>query len=86
MRNELEPAPEVLITLSESALERVKRVPSATTVLVWPVPDPYAVTGDLDRVMRAYRAARDEIRERIDEWLADGAPPLDLEPVRARRG
>jgi arsenate reductase (thioredoxin) len=73
---ELDPPPDVLIALSNSALEEAPPIPSATHVLRWPIPDPYAVRGDENTVLRAYRGTRDEIRERLEEWLADGAPPL----------
>lgn len=81
----LDPAPAVLVALSESALARAPRLPKATAVLRWPVPDPYAVDGDEDARLRAYRGARDEIKERLEEWLASGAPPLGLSPRRSGR-
>jgi len=78
VHHELDPPPAVLIALSNSALDGLANLPAATTVLRWPVPDPYAVRGDDEKVLRAYRGARDEIKERLEDWLADGAPPLGL--------
>lgn len=78
VHTELDPPPDVLIALSNGALDDAPPIPSATRVLRWPIPDPYAVRGDEATVLRAYRGTRDEIRERLEEWLAEGAPPLDL--------
>jgi hypothetical protein len=36
----------------------------------WFVPDPYTVRGGDEQILRAYRGARDEIRERLEDWLA----------------
>jgi len=74
----LDPAPDVLIALSDTALERAPPLPASTHVLRWPVPDPYGVGGGREAALRAYRGARDEIAERLEEWLAAGAPPLGL--------
>jgi protein-tyrosine-phosphatase len=74
VRRELRPAPDVLIALSRQALADAPRIPASTRVLRWFVPDPYLVRGSTAEVLRAYRGARDEIRERLEEWLAaDGA-------------
>jgi len=78
----LDPPPAVLIALSESALARAPRLPRETVVLRWPVPDPYMIAGDAAAQLRAYRGARDEIKERLEEWLASGAAPLGLPPRR----
>jgi arsenate reductase len=72
VHRELEPPPDVLVALSRQALASCPPVPPSTRVLKWFVPDPFGVRGSQDRVLRAYRGARDEIRERIEDWLADG--------------
>lgn len=79
VQHELDPPPDVLIALSASALDSLGSAPASTHVLNWAIPDPFGVRGDEATVLRAYRAARDEIEERIEDWLADGAPPLALD-------
>lgn len=63
--------PDVLIALSRSALLACPRVPRTTRVLKWFVPDPYPVRGDSARRLQAFRATRDEIHERIVDWLGE---------------
>lgn len=70
IHRELDPAPEFLIALSRQALANAPTLPRSTQVLRWFVPDPYGVRGDEEAVLRAYRGARDEIRERLEDWLA----------------
>lgn len=70
----LDPAPAALVALSLDALADVPAVPRGTRVLRWPVPDPYGVRGDRERRLAVFRATRDELEERIREWLARGAP------------
>lgn len=64
----LDPAPDVLIALSREALAAAPPLPASTRVLLWPVPDPFAVRGA--RRLAAFRATRDELEERVGEWLA----------------
>ncbi len=66
----LTPAPAALIALSEEALANAPTIARATRVLRWPIPDPYTIRGDHDRRLAAFRATRDELHERITEWLA----------------
>ncbi len=61
--------PDVLIALSRSALQACPPLPRTTCVLEWFVPDPYPVRGDDERRALAFRATRDEIQERIVDWL-----------------
>lgn len=68
----LQDPPEVLIALSRTALAEAPPVPRTTRLLVWPVRDPYTVEGDRETVLAAYRAARDEIEQRLRDWLAAG--------------
>lgn len=37
----------------------------------WPFTDPAKLTGDEETVLAGFRAVRDQIRERIEKWLAD---------------
>ena len=38
--------------------------------LVWPFPDPDAVTGSPEQRLRAFREVRDSIRAKLELWLA----------------
>ncbi len=66
----LDPPPEMLVALSLEALDQAPPLPAATRVLRWPVPDPYTVRGDEALRLAAFRATRDELEDRIREWLA----------------
>ena len=70
----LDPAPAALVALSLEALEQAPALPRGTQLLRWPVPDPYGVRGDRERRLAVFRATRDELEERLTEWLARGAP------------
>ena len=72
IHRELDPAPDFLIALSRQALDNAPVIPRSTRVLRWFVPDPYGVRGGEETVLRAYRGARDEIRERLEDWLSSG--------------
>jgi protein-tyrosine-phosphatase len=72
IHRELEPPPQFLVALSRQALAACPPTSPATTLLRWFVPDPYTARGDEAAVLRAYRGARDEIRERLDDWLRSG--------------
>lgn len=37
----------------------------------WPFEDPAAVTGDDETIMAAFRSARDQIDDRIKNWIAE---------------
>ncbi|MHC4264239.1 MAG: arsenate reductase ArsC, partial [Planctomycetota bacterium] len=67
---ELDPPPATVIALSRQALASCPKLPPTTEVLRWFVPDPYTVRGGDEQILRAYRGARDEIRERLEDWLA----------------
>ena len=54
-----------IITLCDNARDNCPYFPGEAQRLHWPIDDPYGL--DLD----AYRRARDEIRRRFEEFLAD---------------
>ena len=59
-----------LIIVCGGAAERCPTAwPGVMERLVWPVEDPAAVEGGPEAKRAAFRAARDEIAGRIDEWL-----------------
>ena len=56
-----------LITVCDQAREACPILPGVRRQLHWSVEDPAAVTGD--RRMAAFRAARDELRARIGQFM-----------------
>jgi len=50
--------------------------------LHWPIPDPAAARGDEREVLDAFRAARDEIRRRIEEFFDEWRIRLSMSPSR----
>lgn len=69
IHHNLRPAPDIVIALSRYALKNCPPLPPQTEVLRWFIPDPYEVKGDLETKLRAFRGARDELRERLGDWL-----------------
>lgn len=66
---------DAVITVCDSANEACPFFPGATSRLHWSLPDPSAATGDDRARLAAFRAVRDELRERL-------LPPF----IAARRG
>ncbi|MHC4375487.1 MAG: arsenate reductase ArsC [Planctomycetota bacterium] len=69
IHHKLQPPPATVIALSKFALKNCPPLPHRTEVLRWFIPDPYEVKGDLEKKLRAFRGARDELRERLGDWL-----------------
>ena len=59
----------ILITVCAKAEERCPTFPGLGERHYWPVDDPVAVDGSEDEKLDAFRRARDEIKERIQDWL-----------------
>ncbi|NWG21425.1 MAG: metalloregulator ArsR/SmtB family transcription factor [Chloroflexi bacterium] len=62
----MSPAPEVVVTVCDLAREECASTLNAPLQLHWSVPDPVAVAGDDTARLLAFRAARDELRLRVD--------------------
>jgi arsenate reductase (thioredoxin) len=60
-----------VITVCDQAQEACPTVPGARRTLHWSVDDPTAVAGDDAARLAAFRAARDELRDRIGAFLAE---------------
>jgi arsenate reductase len=58
-----------LITVCDEAREACPTLPGAARQLHWSVEDPSRVEGDHERRMAAFRAARDDLSDRIQEFL-----------------
>ena len=59
----------ILITVCAKAEERCPTFPGLGERHYWPVEDPAAVEGSEKEKLEAFRRARDEIKERIVDWL-----------------
>ena len=58
-----------VITVCDNAQQQCPTFPGATRLIHWPLEDPAIVTGDHEARLEAFRNARDELRERLDEFL-----------------
>jgi arsenate reductase len=63
-----------VITVCDAAFEQCPDFPVKTSRLHWSVKDPSSVTGSVDEQLDAFRQARDELSNRIEQWLADRLP------------
>ena len=68
--------PDLLITVCSAAARDCPTFPGHMPVLHWPFDDPAEFGGEGHRVLEQFRRVRDEIRGRIEDWLAEGLPPL----------
>lgn len=59
------------ITVCDNAKEACPMFPGSTRRLHWSFDDPSAATGSAEERLAVFRRVRDEIRERIEEFLAD---------------
>jgi arsenate reductase len=58
------------IIVCETANDHCPKLhPFALNLLYWPFPDPVAAEGTEDERLQAFRAVRDAIEERIQQWL-----------------
>ena len=68
--------PDVVITVCSSAAENCPVFPVKTHVLAWPFEDPARVKGEGDEAWDEFRRVRDQIKEKIEDWFAEGLAPL----------
>ncbi len=61
---------DVVITLCTNADQACPATPPGVKRLHWPIRDPVGTVGSDEVIMNDFRRARDEIRERILEFLA----------------
>ena len=62
-----------VITVCDSANESCPIFPGARRRLHWSFDDPSAATGTEEQRLRVFHRVREEIRARIDTWLAERA-------------
>jgi arsenate reductase len=58
-----------LITVCDDANERCPWVPGSVTRLHWSFPDPSRATGTEEERLVVFRRVRDQIQERLTDWL-----------------
>ena len=66
-----EDAPDLVISVCDNAREACPTLPSATRNEHWPFEDPADARGSEEEVARVFARVRDEIRARIERWLAE---------------
>jgi len=73
LRPMLERSWDVVVTVCDEAAEACPVIPPPTRVLHWSFEDPAVVTGPAGVRLAAFRRIRDEIGERIDEFVTEEA-------------
>ena len=61
---------DAVITLCGNAEEACPWTPPTITRLHWPINDPVGTMGTEEKIMKEFRRARDEIRERTEQFLS----------------
>jgi arsenate reductase len=61
----------VLITVCASAKEACVTFPGASMQIHWPMEDPTAATGEREAQLVIFRTIRDELRQRLTDWLQE---------------
>jgi len=61
-----------VITVCDDAREACPFFPGAARRLHWSLPDPSAASGSREERLSVFRAVRDEVRRRVEEFLTDG--------------
>ncbi len=61
---------DVVITLCSNAEESCPWTPPEIKRLHWPIKDPVGTIGTDEHIMDEFRRARDEIREKVEEFVA----------------
>lgn len=59
-----------VITVCDTANERCPVFPGAAKRLHWSFPDPSSAQGSEDQRLAIFRRVRDEIAQRVRDWLA----------------
>ena len=61
----------IVITVCGNADDRCPPVPSGCVRLHWPIDDPAALQGDEAEITAGFRACRDELKGRIEQFVAE---------------
>jgi len=60
---------DVVITLCGNAEEACPRTSPSIKRIHWPINDPVGTSGSEEKIMKAFRRTRDEIREKVDAFI-----------------
>jgi len=60
---------DVVIRLCGNAEEACPRTPPEIKRIHWPINDPVGTSGSEEKIMKAFRRARDEIRKKVDMFI-----------------
>ena len=76
-----------VITVCDNANAQCPIFPARTTRLHWSFEDPSAASGSEDERLRVFRRIRDEIRGRLEGFIASGRGPSEVHtrPITTRR-
>jgi arsenate reductase len=58
-----------VITVCDNAAANCPAWPKETTRLHWPFPDPAHATGTESEILRVFKKVRDDIGEKVKEWV-----------------
>jgi len=72
--NEVPDSFDIVITVCDSANQECPIFPGQVERLHWSLPDPAQATGTEEERLQAFRRVRDELRRRIEEFLAAKLP------------
>lgn len=61
---------DVIITLCGNAEEACPRTPPEIKRIHWPINDPVGTPGSEERIMKAFRRTRDEVKKRVDTFIS----------------
>jgi len=62
---------DVVVTVCGHAEEMCPALPPSVRRIHWPLTDPARATGSEEEIMAAFRATRDEVKQRVQALLAD---------------
>ena len=62
---------DIIVTLCGHAEEYCPRTPSEIKRIHWPIEDPVGMIGTDDMIMKEFRRARDEIKEKVQALIKD---------------
>jgi arsenate reductase len=74
-----------VITVCDAANESCPVFPDATRRLHWSFDDPSAATGTAEQRLAVFRRVRDELRARIEAWLAERSATSGARSVSGAR-
>jgi arsenate reductase len=69
-----------VIAICDTAKERSPIFPSALGILHWNIVDPNSVIGLPEQKTEVFRRVRDEIRDKVKQFVADTAKTMASEP------